>query len=105
MDKFESLNHTAWDCKCHVIFIPKCRRRTLPGFNSISSIGLLAPAATPREIVEKISADVREIIASNEVNRRIVELGGVPRANTPAQFSQMIEADRKRYAQIIGERK
>ena len=29
MDKFESLNHTAWDCKCHVVFIPKCRRRTL----------------------------------------------------------------------------
>ena len=31
MDKFESLSHTAWDCKYHVIFIPKCRRRTLYG--------------------------------------------------------------------------
>jgi len=31
MDKFESLSHTAWDCKCHVVFIPKCRRRTLYG--------------------------------------------------------------------------
>ena len=31
MDKLESLNHTAWDCKYHVIFIPKCRRRTLYG--------------------------------------------------------------------------
>lgn len=29
MDRFESLNHTAWDCKYHVVFIPKCRRRTL----------------------------------------------------------------------------
>ena len=29
MDKFESLSDTAWDCKYHVIFIPKCRRRTL----------------------------------------------------------------------------
>jgi putative transposase len=29
MDKYQSLNHTAWDCKYHVIFIPKCRRRTL----------------------------------------------------------------------------
>lgn len=29
MDKFESLSHTAWDCKHHVVFIPKCRRRTL----------------------------------------------------------------------------
>lgn len=31
MDKFESLSHTAWDCKYHVVFIPKCRRRTLYG--------------------------------------------------------------------------
>lgn len=31
MDKFESLSHTGWDCKYHVIFIPKCRRRTLYG--------------------------------------------------------------------------
>lgn len=29
MDKHESLNHTAWDCKYHVVFIPKSRRRTL----------------------------------------------------------------------------
>jgi len=31
MDKFESLSYTAWDCKYHVIFIPKRRRRTLYG--------------------------------------------------------------------------
>ena len=31
MDKFESLSHTAWDCKYHVIFIPKRRRKTLYG--------------------------------------------------------------------------
>ena len=31
MDKIESLNHTKWDCKYHVVFIPKCRRRVLYG--------------------------------------------------------------------------
>jgi putative transposase len=31
MDKLKSLSHTAWDCKYHVVFIPKCRRRTLYG--------------------------------------------------------------------------
>ena len=29
MDKFESLSHSKWECKYHVVFIPKCRRRTL----------------------------------------------------------------------------
>jgi putative transposase len=31
MDKYESLSHTKWECKYHVVFIPKCRRRTLYG--------------------------------------------------------------------------
>ena len=29
MDEYESLSHTIWDCKYHVVFIPKCRRKTL----------------------------------------------------------------------------
>ena len=29
MDEYESLSHTKWECKCHVVFIPKCRRKTL----------------------------------------------------------------------------
>lgn len=29
MDELQSLNHTKWECKYHVVFIPKCRRRTL----------------------------------------------------------------------------
>ena len=85
--------------------VPALAEGTLPGFNSISWIGLLAPAATPRETVEKISADVRDVVASEEVRSRLVELGGVPRTSTPSQFAQMIDADRKRYAQIIRERK
>ena len=31
MDEYQSLNHTKWECKYHVVFIPKCRRRTLYG--------------------------------------------------------------------------
>ena len=31
MDTVESLNHSVWDCKYHVVFIPKCRRKTLYG--------------------------------------------------------------------------
>ena len=31
MEKYASLNHTVWECKYHVVFIPKCRRRTLYG--------------------------------------------------------------------------
>jgi tripartite-type tricarboxylate transporter receptor subunit TctC len=85
--------------------VPTLAESALPGFNSISWLGLLAPAGTPQEIVEKISADVRAVLAADEVKARYVALGGVPRGTTPAQFEQLIAQDRKRYAQIIKDRK
>jgi tripartite-type tricarboxylate transporter receptor subunit TctC len=81
--------------------VPTLAEAALPGFNSISWIGLLAPAGTPTDIVQKISADVREVLASDEVKLKLVELGAVPASNTPVQFQALIEADRKRYAQVI----
>jgi tripartite-type tricarboxylate transporter receptor subunit TctC len=85
--------------------VPTLAEGTAPGFNSISWIGLLAPAGTPPAIVDKIAADLRDVLAADDVKNRIVELGGIPYANTPAQFAQMIAADRQRYAQVIRDRK
>jgi tripartite-type tricarboxylate transporter receptor subunit TctC len=84
--------------------VPTLSEAGVPGFNSISWIGILAPAATPREIVEKVSADVREILARDDVKDKLVGQGAVPAGNTPAQFSALIDNDRKRYARIIRER-
>ena len=85
--------------------VPTLSESGLPGFNSISWIGILAPAATPRELVDKISADIREAVAREDVNDKLVQLGAVPLTNSPAQFAAMIDKDRKRYGQIIKERK
>jgi tripartite-type tricarboxylate transporter receptor subunit TctC len=84
--------------------VPTLGEAALPGFNSISWIGLLAPAGTPREIVDKVAADVREALARDEVKDKLVQLGAVPAAGTPAQFTALIDNDRKRYARIIRER-
>ncbi|MEO7335619.1 MAG: tripartite tricarboxylate transporter substrate binding protein [Caldimonas sp.] len=81
--------------------VPTLAETVVPGFNSISWIGLLAPAATPKDIVEKISADVREVLATDDVKSRLIELGAIPSGTTPAQFQQLIAADTKRYAQVI----
>jgi len=85
--------------------VPTLAESGLPGFNSISWIGLLAPAATPRDLVEKISADLREVLARDEVKDKLVQLGAVPAGGTPAQFATLIDNDRKRYARIIREHK
>ena len=84
--------------------VPTLAESVLPGFNSISWIGLLAPAATPRELVEKISADVRDVLAADDVKGRLTELGAIPMGMTPAQFGALIDSDRQRYTRIIKER-
>jgi tripartite-type tricarboxylate transporter receptor subunit TctC len=81
--------------------VPTLAESVLPGFNSISWIGMLAPAGTPPAIVDKISADIRAIIADKDVAARIAALGGVPHADTPQDFAKLIADDRSRYAQII----
>ena len=85
--------------------VPTLSESVLPGFNAISWLGLLAPAGTPPVIVEKIAADVRSILSDESVKARFVSLGGVPRATTPQEFAQLIAGDKRRYAQIIRDRK
>ena len=81
--------------------VPTLAEKTVPGFNAISWIGLLAPAGTPQDVQDKIAADVRAVLADEAVKARFVALGGVPRATTPAEFAKLIQDDRARYAQII----
>ena len=85
--------------------VPTLAESVLPGFNSISWIGLFAPTGTPKDIVDRISADVREVLATEEVKTKLIELGAVPAGNTPAQFQAMIDSDRKRYAQVIRDKR
>ena len=84
--------------------VPTLAESALPGFNSISWIGLLAPAGTPEKLVEKISSDVQEVMANDALKRKFIEQGAVPAPSTPARFASLIEADRKRYAQIINDK-
>jgi len=85
--------------------VPALSENTLPGFNAISWLALLAPAGTPVSIVDKISADVRSIMADEAVKSRYVNLGGVPHGTTSQELSQLIAQDRQRYAQIIQRKK
>jgi tripartite-type tricarboxylate transporter receptor subunit TctC len=85
--------------------VPTLAESVVPGFNSISWIGLLAPSGTPKDIVQKISADVRWLLGTEEVSARLIELGAIPVATTPEQFAELIHSDRKRYEQVIRERK
>jgi tripartite-type tricarboxylate transporter receptor subunit TctC len=84
--------------------VPTLAETVLPGFNSSSWIGLLAPAGTPQAVVDKIAADVREVMGIAELRQQFVDQGAVPVGSTPAQFQSLIDGDRRRYARIIQEK-
>ena len=85
--------------------VPTLAESVLPGFNAISWLGVLAPAGTPRDIVEKVATDIRTVMADEAVKARFVSLGGVPRTTSPQEFAKLITTDRARYEQIIRSRK
>jgi len=84
--------------------VPTLAESGLAGFNTGSWIGLVAPAGTPRDVIDKIARDVREVVNAPDVRQQLLDQGAVPVGGTPAEFAALIDSDRKRYGQIIKER-
>ncbi len=74
---------------------------TIAGFDAAGWAGIVAPAKTPRAIVEKISADMRAQIARPEVTQRIIELGGIPDPGTPEQYHAFINAEVAKWTNVV----
>ena len=56
---------------------------------------------TPQDIIDKISKSLQQAVASPEIQQQLLAQGAVAKSGTPADFAQLIAADRKRYARII----
>lgn len=78
---------------------------TLPGFLTGSWQGLLAPAGTPKAVVDKLHAEVLRITALPEVKERLTTLGAEPSRMTPADFGQWLKAEIPAMAKIVKDEK
>jgi tripartite-type tricarboxylate transporter receptor subunit TctC len=83
--------------------VPTVAESGLPGFEASSWYGLLAPAATPRAIVERLNREVLRVLQLPEVRDRFMaEAFDVPR-DTPEQFAAHIKADVPKWAKVVKE--
>jgi tripartite-type tricarboxylate transporter receptor subunit TctC len=78
---------------------------TVPGYEVNSFIGLGATGGTPRELVERLNAEVRKALASTDVRQRFVELGGEPGASSPEEMKSFIEREVVKWREVIALRK
>lgn len=74
---------------------------TLPGFTVDSVFGAVVPSATPKDVVQKISADINKVLQSAEVKQRMADIGLTPVGNTPEQFDAYIRSEIPKWAQVV----
>ncbi len=74
---------------------------TLPGFEVLAWTGFSAPLGTPKDITDKLTVALRSVFQIPDVQKRIQALGVDPGGNSPAEFSQFINAEFDRWGKII----
>jgi tripartite-type tricarboxylate transporter receptor subunit TctC len=74
---------------------------TLPGFSVESVFGAVVASGTPRDIVNKISADMNKVVHSDETRKRMAEIGLTPMGDTPEQFDAFIKAEIPKWAKVV----
>jgi tripartite-type tricarboxylate transporter receptor subunit TctC len=84
--------------------VPTLAETGVKDAESGSWIALLAPAATPAAIIDKVAADVKEAVSAPDVREKLVAQGAVPQASTPKELQALIDKDRSRYGRIIREK-
>lgn len=73
----------------------------LKGFEATSWFGLLAPAGTPSDIVNRVQQEVARALSTPGIKEKMLSQGAVPSGSTPAQFASLIESEHKKWAIVV----
>ena len=81
--------------------MPTLDESGLRGFDLGTWFGILAPAATPTEIVTRLNTELVKIINSAEFRKKMADIGAEPIGNTPGQMARQIREDTERFARLV----
>jgi tripartite-type tricarboxylate transporter receptor subunit TctC len=81
--------------------VPTFDESGMPGFEAVLHYGLLAPAGTPPEIVERLSAELRKLVDTDDVKQRIHAEGGDPMTSTPAEYAADIDSEETKWSALV----
>ncbi|MDB5873032.1 MAG: tctC [Ramlibacter sp.] len=73
----------------------------LKGFDATSWFGLLAPAGTPPDIVNRIQQEVAKSLNTPAIKEKMLGQGAIPSGDTPAEFARHIDAEHKKWAKVV----
>lgn len=75
------------------------------GIDTGTWFGLLAPAATPKDITARLHAETVTVLASPEFRKRLEEIGAEPVGNTPEQMARQMRNDGDKFAKLVKDAK
>jgi tripartite-type tricarboxylate transporter receptor subunit TctC len=81
--------------------LPTMAESGFPGFEAVPWFGLLAPAGTPKDVLDKLHDETVKALAMPAVHRKFDELGLEPVGNTPAEFIAIIKKETPEWAKVI----
>ena len=81
--------------------VPTLQELGLQGFDIGTWFGVLAPAATPKEIVAKLNAEMVKVIQSPDFRKRMADIGAEPTGGSSAQMAQQIRDETARFGQLV----
>lgn len=81
--------------------VPTVDESGVKGYDMSTWYGLVAPAGTPKAIIDKINTSVREAVKSPEIVKEFSTQGAIPLTDTPAEFSRYIQSETKRWAVVV----
>lgn len=81
--------------------LPTVAEAGVPGYDAATWSGVIAPAATPRPIVDKLNAAINRAIASTIFKERFAMIGDEPAGGTPEEFAETIRKDSAKWAEVV----
>jgi tripartite-type tricarboxylate transporter receptor subunit TctC len=81
--------------------VPTANEAGVPGYEATIWLGIMAPAGTPKGVVERLNAEVGKVIAKPAVREAWARQGAVPMTMTPAQFETYLKGDIDKWAKVI----
>src|SRR5712675_798503 len=81
--------------------VPTIAEAGVPGYEATIWLGIMAPTGTPKEIVEKLNAEINKAINRADVKETWAKQGAVPMAMTPAEFDAYLRADIAKWEQVV----
>jgi tripartite-type tricarboxylate transporter receptor subunit TctC len=81
--------------------VPTSKESGLPGFESVLHYGVLAPAGTPRPIIDRLNKELRALVDTDAVKQRIQTEGGDPLTSTPDEYAKDIDSEERKWGTLI----